>query len=1160
MACDDRQLTEAQRQAGVDNARTGVVQAVRPYTGPATAEALVDYLNKEVFPALKATRAKVNDVFLRVVDNAPSANPLAYYFSTATAAADPTTGRIALDAATQSAATVIRISQNNARLIDVAPWLDVMAGSSTEPLGVITLFDAINPGRSLRFDLMDMVDNGAYWDLGVVLVEATHPNPFVEDGAVVMAFIPGVASDGALVPIGNLVPIEGGSIIGNLDGVTATPQAIPLHVLLGRVPPGDRGEPGDTGPPGEPGPEGRQGLQGWHGPPGADGEPGADGVGPPGLPGAAGSQGQQGPPGADGSDGEPGVPGMQGAAGLSVMGPPGPPGSDGDGSGGWFVPGAPGLPGAPGGQGPPGGDGADGAPGEAGMPGTPGAPGAAGQQGPPGRDGDDSGGSSGMVVMSMPGVTGEVIIPQGSGIATIVRTTDFVWTGTHAFEGAALTSNVSGDVLLNAASGVSVVAGATPVTSAPPGDVIINADSGVSIHAGLVSAHVLAADAGDVIINADSGVEINAGAANITTAAGGTVNVHSDGETRLNAGTNLILTGADDVNIVATGDNINMTALGLTGDIVMQATTTILATAGAGNVDLNATAGDVLLDAGDDVIADCGDLFRVVTAGVTREEIRANGAHTLGSDTGATGEVWTSQGAASPPIYSTVDTAGLTDGAVTNAKLANMAAGTQKGRQIDAGTGVPVDLTGLEQGENIRMGSSQTVSTGGSAVDVVLADDTNILTSNVTQTIRSISGGSSGRILWFRHVGGGGTLTTFEHEAAAATAGDRIRLPLTAPSFTFGNDSVGPEWGCLKYNSSAGRWCLMAATSVATQLNGGTRNLQACLDIREGTGVSITQDLATSARDARYTFTLAVPNDHISNTMLANMAQGTIKGRALAAGTGDPTDLTATQAAAIVAPSLASSSISASSGTLVVAPRGITRSMMEFDYFFQEDFFSLSQAGGGTASNNVGKYHWERVQPSAIFESIVDAAPHGSVVRLSTDTVITTNAIVTAGSGPSGNFLQFSMEDIVHLRFIVRATIGILNVRVGIGMIADRADAEIDSATPNLGGTGLVLYYAATGTASTWQARRENASAGTNFSTGRTGVSGDWIDCTLTNTGGGTWTVLINGVAGTTVTGAPTTGNVMPAFWVCNVDANQHALDVDLFEIGVRYATNRYSP
>lgn len=43
-----------------------------------------------------------------------------------------------------------------------------------------------------------------------------------------------------------------------------------------------------------------------------------------------------------------------------------------------------------------------------------------------------------------------------------------------------------------------------------------------------------------------------------------------------------------------------------------------------------------------------------------------------------------------------------------------------------------------------------------------------------------------------------------------------------------------------------------------------------------------------------------LPDDSVTNAKLANMAQATIKGRASGAGTGDPTDLTGTQATAIL--------------------------------------------------------------------------------------------------------------------------------------------------------------------------------------------------------------------------------------------------------------------
>jgi hypothetical protein len=44
----------------------------------------------------------------------------------------------------------------------------------------------------------------------------------------------------------------------------------------------------------------------------------------------------------------------------------------------------------------------------------------------------------------------------------------------------------------------------------------------------------------------------------------------------------------------------------------------------------------------------------------------------------------------------------------------------------------------------------------------------------------------------------------------------------------------------------------------------------------------------------------SLANDSVTNAKLANMAQSTIKGRAVGAGTGDPTDLSATQATAIL--------------------------------------------------------------------------------------------------------------------------------------------------------------------------------------------------------------------------------------------------------------------
>lgn len=196
--CSDRQLVQSQIEAGFSNSRVGVARAVRPFSGQASPEALVDYINRELFPAVKAGREKLNEVYLQVADNAPSANPLAYYFSTSTVNADPTPGRTRLNSATQSAATVIRVSELNAQLQSAVTWLDVMAGSSTTPIGVVTINDRINPGRFVRFNLDTMTDQGTYWDLGVTPIESSHDNPFVEGQPVVVSFIASVASGGVV--------------------------------------------------------------------------------------------------------------------------------------------------------------------------------------------------------------------------------------------------------------------------------------------------------------------------------------------------------------------------------------------------------------------------------------------------------------------------------------------------------------------------------------------------------------------------------------------------------------------------------------------------------------------------------------------------------------------------------------------------------------------------------------------------------------------------------------------------------------------------------------------------------------------------------------------------------------------------------------------------
>lgn len=120
----------------------------------------------------------------------------------------------------------------------------------------------------------------------------------------------------------------------------------------------------------------------------------------------------------------------------------------------------------------------------------------------------------------------------------------------------------------------------------------------------------------------------------------------------------------------------------------------------------------------------------------------------------------------------------ISDGHVSNEKLDDMPAGTTKGRQIDASTGVPVNLTGAEQQENLRRDTVQ-VETVSGTTDITLGATTTklVISYGAATTIRGISGADvSGRevlVELFQNTGG-----TFFCDVlhAAATPGGTNRV------------------------------------------------------------------------------------------------------------------------------------------------------------------------------------------------------------------------------------------------------------------------------------------------------------------------------------------------------------------------------------------------
>lgn len=113
-----------------------------------------------------------------------------------------------------------------------------------------------------------------------------------------------------------------------------------------------------------------------------------------------------------------------------------------------------------------------------------------------------------------------------------------------------------------------------------------------------------------------------------------------------------------------------------------------------------------------------------------------------------------------------VSTAKIAASAVTNAKLANMAAGRLKGVQVDGATGDPQDLTGAEVSELTRRTTIQTVSGVSGTLDIQLNDDTTVLLIRTTgdatlRTLETSTISDQGREIVIEHdrLSGTGTLT-----------------------------------------------------------------------------------------------------------------------------------------------------------------------------------------------------------------------------------------------------------------------------------------------------------------------------------------------------------------------------------------------------------------
>ncbi len=239
----------------------------------------------------------------------------------------------------------------------------------------------------------------------------------------------------------------------------------------------------------------------------------------------------------------------------------------------------------------------------------------------------------------------------------------------------------------------------------------------------------------------------------------------------------------------------------------------------------------------------------------------------LGVSDGDKGDITVSAGASTWTIDNAV---------VSNAKLANVATATIKGR-VTAATGSPEDLTGTQATTLLNTFTSAlkglAPASGGGTANFLRADGTWV----------APPGGGGGEANTASNVGVGG-VGVFKQKTGVDLEFKKINAGSSKVTITddTGNNEVDIDVN--QANLALGS--IGGTVSLTTQATG---TLQAAQEPAH------TGDVTNSAGS----LALTIANDAVTNAKLANVATATIKGRVTAA-TGDPEDLTGTQATTLL--------------------------------------------------------------------------------------------------------------------------------------------------------------------------------------------------------------------------------------------------------------------
>ena len=163
------------------------------------------------------------------------------------------------------------------------------------------------------------------------------------------------------------------------------------------------------------------------------------------------------------------------------------------------------------------------------------------------------------------------------------------------------------------------------------------------------------------------------------------------------------------------------------------------------------------------------------------------------------------------------------------------------------------------------------------------------LTGSTATELQGVTAGVSGQVLIIYNATN--QTMTVKHQNVGASAADRIITYSGGDLSVLAGDSL-----MLSYDGTQSRWVQSSVTQSESS------------DI-----TALTGDVTASGSGS---VTATISNDAVSNAKLANMANGTIKGRTNA-GTGDPEDLTGAQATALLSNMVGDSG---SGGTKGLAP------------------------------------------------------------------------------------------------------------------------------------------------------------------------------------------------------------------------------------------------